>query len=518
MLQWPGGNEGGEANEPAPVPPYNRRVRIVVQILDHPDELALATQELTARGWSVRPATPGDGVPAEERRAPYLVEVRLRGAWLGARASAVRQVEALARERKLPLWIRDSSLVEPPPEPPRTQYHARRRPPPGAGRVRHWAFEVAAATGMADTQRTLALPGDPGAAAAIAELNSRDLGGTPFDPATHTVRRAVGPAVDPTRAEGERRRMVRQGLFAVGFLAPVLMCGALVADLPGWWRALPVLPLLALCHPVGRWVTGNEPRPRVVRLAAGTLITGGSAFLGFLWAANNDGSLARQAAMVAVSLVALLVLAGDWLALRHSWLSRNAQWVVPLLATPLVFVLPVFGRVLHSVYLTDEFGIPSSAVPIEFYWPVLIALPSIGLATVFVLMFIALGGWARHLHQVPTLREQLFVTLPLAGVVYVLTAVLFGVQEAGSAARAAAEAAADGREPADYYGIDGRLMCVTPLAAPDDIPILGGPLPPPERPVLFFGDDGDHLWLWDPDRREPLRVRQEDVALAECRA
>ncbi|MGK5532937.1 hypothetical protein [Streptomyces sp. URMC 129] len=499
---------------------YNRRVRVAVQILDHPEERRLAVEELTAQGWAVREAEAADRIPAEARHVAYVVEVRVRGARLGARAGAVRAVEGLAKERKLPLWIRDSALVVPVPPPRRTTYHVRRRGPAGAGRVVRWLYELAAAVGLADVQRALSLPGAPDEAAAVRELTDRDLGGRPFDPAAHTLRRSLGPAVDDAAAPDAdgTRELVTRGAAGGAVTAAFLVCGALIADLDGWWRLVPALLVAASCWPVGRWLTSNEPRPFVFRLGIGVALVGGTALVGWMWGADNEDSLATQALRVGVAVLLLLVLAGVWLALSHSWFSRNAQWVVPLLATPLVLVLPMFGGLLHSVYLTEEFGIPSAAVPVEFYAPVWMALRPVGVAAASVLLFIAMGGWARHLHMVSTLREMLFVSIPLLCVVYVLTALLVGMDGASTAAARTAGAAREGQDPARYYGFDGRLLCVRPLTAPDAAPVLGGPLPPADRPMLFFGAEGEHVWLWDPVREEPLRIRQEDVSLADCPA
>ncbi|MDT0309835.1 hypothetical protein RM780_23175, partial [Streptomyces sp. DSM 44917] len=455
-------------------------MRILVQILDRPDERDLALEELRARGWSVRPAAPGEGIAPQERHAAYVVEVRTRGARLGARAAAVRAVEGLARERKLPLWVHDSALVRPAPPPPRTTYHVHRRAPGGAGRLARRLHGHLAGLGLADTQRVIALPGPPDEAAAVRELSARDLGGRPFDEEAHALRLPVGPAgrADPASGRDEPRDLLVLGSAGVAVAFAFLLCGALIADLDGWWRALPALPVAASCWPVGRWLTSNDPPPFVLRLGVGVLVAGGVTVFGYLWAAQSEDALGTELRRVLVALLALLVLAGDWLALSHSWFSRNAQWVVPLLATPLVLALPLFGGLLHSVYLTDEFGIPSAAVPVEFYAPVWMALAPVAIASASVLVFIALGGWARHLHLVSTLRELLFVSIPLLCLVYVLTALLVGMNGAATAAARAADAARDHRDPAPYYGLDGRLLCVRPLTpTPATIPILNGPLP-----------------------------------------
>ncbi|MET9730754.1 hypothetical protein ABZZ79_08855 [Streptomyces sp. NPDC006458] len=41
---------------PEALGPYNRRVRLVVEVRDDQDELDLTTSLFTAQGWGVRPA------------------------------------------------------------------------------------------------------------------------------------------------------------------------------------------------------------------------------------------------------------------------------------------------------------------------------------------------------------------------------------------------------------------------------------------------------------------------------
>jgi hypothetical protein len=176
---------------PLPATPFNRRVRLLIEVVDQPDEVDLAARLLADRGWAVRPVTEADNATVGDRRVGLIVEVRLRGSRKGARNAAAGQVERLADQAKVGLWVRDSVQLELTKE-RRTTYFAHNLPAEG-GRFTRWAAELWAAIGGADIERALSLPGPADEAAATAELQRRTLGGKQFDPAMHTVRVPVGP-------------------------------------------------------------------------------------------------------------------------------------------------------------------------------------------------------------------------------------------------------------------------------------------------------------------------------------
>jgi len=89
---------------------------------------------------------------------------------------------------------------------------------------------------------------------------------------------------------------------------------------------------------------------------------------------------------------------------------------------------------------------------------------------------------------------------------------VFGLSSVLAAAHAAANAAAAGRRPAGYFGIQATLACVYPIKAVSALPQDGGPLPT-GRPVLSFGADGDWLWLWDPATRQAVSVPRSAVSV-----
>ncbi|WP_274557118.1 hypothetical protein [Streptomyces spiramyceticus] len=226
--------------------------------------------------------------------------------------------------------------------------------------------------------------------------------------------------------------------------------------------------------------------------------------------------------VLGVGLAAWTVLGLRW-ALASSWFSRNANWLVPAVIAPLYFLLPWFGRLLYTLYLTVGFGIPVEAVPVTTYSMMYAALKPVGLAAGFALLFVAAAGWARHAHwgRVPGGGIPSFI-FPVVAVQYILTALIVGLITAGSAWGDAAEAVRSGRNPAGYYGLHGTLMCVTPHSK--DIAVYNGPLIT-DRAVLTFGSTGERIWLWGlqdtahgKGRWAATSVRLEDISLAPSRA
>ncbi|WP_181449547.1 hypothetical protein [Streptomyces cyaneus] len=75
-----------------PAPPRRRRVRMLVDVVDHPDEVAYVTALFEERGWAVRLAEGDEAAPGVAHRTTLVVEVRLHGARLGALRTATRGI------------------------------------------------------------------------------------------------------------------------------------------------------------------------------------------------------------------------------------------------------------------------------------------------------------------------------------------------------------------------------------------------------------------------------------------
>ncbi|MFE0513696.1 hypothetical protein [Streptomyces sp. NPDC058964] len=498
--------------------PFNRRVRLVVEVRDENDELELATSVFTAQGWRVRPARTGDAVGTDDGYTGLIVEVPLRGSRLTARSTACERLTSLAARRKIDVWVREAKLIRPKPAEPNTTYHVHHKVPDGAGPALRWLAEHWIAVGGWDLRHTLHLRGEYSEEQrdrALAELERRNIGGAPFDPDVHDIRTSIGPRPRDRSADPRRGAILIAGVGAVVLVS--LACGMVLGALTTPWRFLVLAWPAGMSWPVGKWVSANEPRPWLVRLGIGCALVGGLTVFGFFWAGAQPASLSRQLAGVLLTLLFGFTVLGLWYALSESWFSRNMQWFLPVLAAPLPFVLPWAGSFLHAIYLEDRFGVPADSVHVAFYWQYAVALRPLGLAVAFSLLLVAMGGWARHFNVQTGASGFVRWVLPLMVLVAVLTVTIDALDGVDRAADRAMETAAEGRRPSAYFGLQGELFCVRPLSP--RIPVINGPVPT-AHPVLSFQASGDTVWLWDPapsrgedSSRHALRLRAEDVQL-----
>ncbi|PWI14604.1 hypothetical protein DI272_10865 [Streptomyces sp. Act143] len=503
---------------PEALGPFNRRVRLVVEVRDDQDERDLATHLFEAQGWGVRPVRDGDAVTAEDGYTALVVEIPVHGSRWTARGAAAERLTSLADRRKIDVWVRETKLVPLKSPVPHTTYHVHHKVPEGAGPVLRRLAEQWIAVGGWDVRHTLHLRGEPTEEQrerALAELAARNIGGRPFDREVHDVRVALGPRSDGTPERPRRQALTVAAVLAVALVC--LACGGVAGGAATGWRWAALLAPAGLSWPVGAWLTSNAPRPWLVRLACGAAFMAALTCVGYLWGHSQEASLSQQFVWLVVTLGIGFVAFGLWYALSASWFSRNVQWFLPVLAAPLPFVIPWVGTFLHAVYLEDMFGIPADAVHVPFFWQYAVALKPLAVAVICVLTAIATGGWARHFNVAASVAGFFRLMLVLAGIVAVLTTVTLSLGTVERAADRAMDAAAEGRRPAAYYGLRPELVCVHPLAK--SIPVINGPVPT-TRPVISFQASGDTLWLWDPSPsrgadtpRHALRLRAEDVTL-----
>ncbi|MER7744203.1 hypothetical protein ABT013_02965 [Streptomyces bacillaris] len=509
---------------------FNRRVRLLIEVPNRPDETALVEELLTAQGWPVREATVEERASIAFPRTGRVVEVRLRGARRGARRAAVRRVEALASRAKVPLWVRQSVLLECPRE-RRTLYRTRLRPPDRGTPAARWLLRFVRQADGSHDQRALSLAGPPDRARALSELAASRLGGRPFDADREEL---TGPPdlpdgevpPDPWLDSETPGGLWSLALTVVGVLLCMLAClavGGLVQALDTPWRWLGLVPAAGAAVAGGALIAATPPRrPWPLSLLGSAVVGAVLVYAGHQLLAVTDGTggtiVLRAVIMPLFVLLALAVGYGVYWALVPSWFSRHANWLVPALLAPLLLLLPWFGRLLYTVYLTMGFGIPVESVPLTTYSMMYAALKPMALAAGCALFFVGVAGWARHLHwgRIPGESSPTFL-LPLSALQYIVTALLFGVLSAGYAWGDAVDAVRAGRTPPGYYGLRGTLMCVEPKDP--DIPVYNGPLVT-DRPVVTFGASGERVWLWAPSRQgsgsdqgRAMSVRLEDVTL-----
>ncbi|MFE6761447.1 hypothetical protein [Streptomyces sp. NPDC057689] len=512
-----------------PAEPFNRRIEVLVAVVDSPDETSLAAQLLEGRGWSVRPWLPRDDSTDTSELGPgrvgLLVEVRLHGARFGAVQAAVSEIENLARRHQAGMWVLDAVLIEHDlAHDFRSVFHAHRRLPQASTPSRSqspraWIPALRTSLGLISTVRILKQTRRPSIEALEQHLEGGALTGRPHDPRSLQLRVPMGmQGRDPDQPPPVPVSVWRLAGPVLAGLVLASACGIAAAAAGGLLMLVPLLAACALVWPVGHELTNRrEEQPGAVTLAWGTAAVMPMTAAGVLLNLTMPGPPAQVARLTAYAVLGVtlcaLILYGLGYALVHSWFSRNANWAVPALVPALALSLPWFGGLLHTVYLKEGFGIPSDAVQVSVYQTYAASLKPVGIAIGLSAVVLAIAGWMRHYHQWVHARGMVRIGVPLMTVFVIgisLTAGLVGSEAAANRARAAA---ASGKVPAAYYGAQGRLVCVRPLSK--RIPVFNGPLAT-TLPLLTFGTSGDRLWLWDSQRDESLSVRLEDVVVTQA--
>ncbi|MER7941989.1 MULTISPECIES: hypothetical protein [Streptomyces] len=514
-----------------PTEPFNRRIEVLVAVVDSPDETSLAAQLLEGRGWSVRSWFPRDHTTDASALGPgrvgLLVEVRLHGARFGAVQAAVSEIENLARRHQAGMWVVDAFLIEHDlAHDYRSVFHAHRRlpeasAPSGNRSPRAWVAALRTSLGVISTVRILKQTGRPSIDALERRLERGALTGRPYDPQGLQLRIPMGmEGRDPEAPPPSPVPAWRLAGPVLACLGMAVACGFTAAAADGLFVLVPLLLACALVWPVGHEITDRrEERSQAVTMVWGTVAVAPMTLAGLLLALTMPGPPAQVARVTAYAVLGValcaLILYGLGYALVHSWFSRNANWAVPGLVPALALSLPWFGGLLHTMYLKAGFGVPSEAIQVSVYWSYAASLKPIGIALGLAVVVLAVAGWMRHYHQWVHARGMVRIGVPLMSLFVIGISLTAGLLGAETAANRARTAAASGETPAAYYGIQGSLVCVKPVSK--DISVFNGPLAA-TRPLLTFGTSGDRVWLWDPRRDEALSVRLEDVVVTEAGA
>ncbi len=494
-----------------PAPPRRRRIRLLVDVVDQSDEVAYVTGLFEERGWVVRPPSDEEAAPAVAGRVPLVVEVRLHGARFGALRTAVVEVERLVRQAELGAWVRDAALVEHA-RPVVTTYSVH-RVQPARRRLLTWL-------GLADEQRAVTVPAGPDSEQeAHAQLTARTLGGRAFDPSRHGLRVPGYSDADPPMDEEPHERRARLGWVTAGAVGIVLafVSGLYIVWADGSWKLLPAVLSAAGALPLARAAKETRDRGRAVQWAAGVAGTSATAAIGAL--AGYDLEPRVFWAVLLLTLVAGFTGTGVVHALRRTFVTRHAAWLVPLSVPVLWSMVAWLGGEMHDEYL-DRFDIRADSVPTPTLGRYLAAAEPVALALGSVLFLVAVTGWLRHFHAGRDAGFRLYgiVVTTLLAVLFTLTAIYLGADRATRAAgRTAERTAARGAQPPSYFGLKGHLMCLRPVQPDRPLAVENGPVVT-DHPVLSFGSTGDWIWLWNPahgdgDDAESFAVRREDVRL-----
>ncbi|MGA5322103.1 hypothetical protein ACPCIU_16910 [Streptomyces seoulensis] len=507
-----------------------QRVRLIVEGPDDPDETARAVEALRAQaGWRVRFAQPHDRLNVVEGQVALVVDALAHGQRRTAVGAVREQVTRLLERPPVGFRIREAELVRPEKERNTTLVRVVRRMPQDYQGFRRWLWRHWVALGGADTGHVLTVALTPGETGDQLKARVREewaeltRGDAVFDAELHDLRLSIGPR---PRSETDHPSSPRTVLGRFGSLTWLLLavpvplgCAWTLASWSSPWRFLALLAPLLSFGPVGYWVTSNETRPRLLRLAWGALIVGGFTWVSYEWMAHSPDGLEAQFWGMFQVLLILEMAGGCWHAFSRSWLSRNLLLILPVLLAPLPFVLPWVGSFLHTAYLEEVLGIPESAVHVAFYWRYFVALKPTALILAITLFYVSLYGWAKYFNLYLSQRAHLKVVFPLLVLLAGLAVTDRTLTEVQTAAENTYMAAARGDRPPEYFGLKGKLVCVRPVEPGKPVSVQPGPLPT-RRPVLAFPREGDDLWVWDPSaergRRSvehAVRMRSEDVSL-----
>ncbi|MFC8078130.1 hypothetical protein ACFUN8_21620 [Streptomyces sp. NPDC057307] len=462
-ISGPGPARQSSAPQPDPGPaspaglPFNRRIRIVAEVLDHPEELDLLQQVCDVMGWPIREALAGETtVTTDASWTLRVLEIRIRAVRETAVEQAVATLDTLAQNAELSLHCRDAYLVERV-QRPQIEWHLRGKRRPLSRRISH-ALHLAIRTGGHDphagTVRLVRVP------TGLDEPRPRRLART---------RRAA-------RAEFSHHPLALRRLDP-----EVHEVGS-----PSVSRSWHVLAVLAL-----------------VFTATAILLLGAG-----LWPAVGLDD--PQVGGPLVALAGSYLLGGTLLAARRTPTHRALPWLVPLAVPLAVPLVPWLGALVQRAYLSP-FGVRPT-LGSDGLGNIQAGLWVLCVFVATALLPVAYLGWMRFL--APSLRVQgpwlswaPAVTLGLGMSMAFSLLILHTAANSGAENRALATA---GHDIPDYFGVSAEYACVEPTSR--EAPYYGAS-PPRSIPVVIFGQSGDRLEFWDPAANQNTSIRLEDARI-----
>ncbi|MFE2970408.1 hypothetical protein ACFXKC_43540 [Streptomyces sp. NPDC059340] len=371
-------------------------MRVLIEIRDDPDEIALAEESISNHGWPIRPCRPGEGRPetATPSHVARIVEVRLLGMRRGIAAQAAHELDHLAARAGLALLVRETVLI-----------HKAETPVQGweIAPVRlSWRDRVLGlwdAGAVYQPEGFIRAPGGATASPADSIFMSPALSGRYFNPSEHRLRR-----LRPSRLP-----KTTPALLALGLATAV-----------SWWGMLRYLDPLLHEH---------------------------QGLLGVWYAAN-------------LSLTFLIALLGLRHAVRYSSTVRHAlPWVLPLTLPAMLAGIPRIGSVVQSRYLS-HFAFPDSTVTTGWTDSLRAGMFTTLFALAGLALGLGTGGVIHRLSARAGMPFRSAMGMgaffgTLAAVILAVTA----VGRADTAAANDQRALASGHTPAAFYGLEAAFVC-----------------------------------------------------------
>jgi hypothetical protein len=459
----PGPTRQSSASQPDPGPagpaglPFNRRVHVVTAVLDRPEEVDLLQQVCEAMGWPVREPLAGETtVTTDAGWTLRTIEVRIRGVRETAVEQAVSTLDTLAQNAELSLYCRDATLVERMHQ-PQIEWHLRGRRKAVRRRIRH-TLHMAARTGDHDphagTVRLVRVPADLDEPRPRRLARTRRAARAEFAHHSLPLRR-----LDPEIHEVGRPSASRGG-HVLAFVAFVFTATVICLLGAGLWPA----------------VGADSPR-----IGAPLIVLTGSYLLG-----------------------------GTLLAVRRTPTHRALPWLVPLAVPLAVPLVPWLGALVQRAYLS-RFGL-RPAPGSDGLGAVQAGLWVLCVFVAGALLPVAYLGWMRFLAPSLRVRGPWLSWAPAmsAGIGMGMVFSLLILHTAASSGTENRALAAAGRDIPEYFGVTAEYACVEPISR--EAPYYGAP-PPPDSPVVIFGQTGDRVDFWDPAAKQKTSIRLEDARI-----
>jgi hypothetical protein len=490
------------------IKPSRHRVRVLTEVINDKDEIALITAAFQSMGWIVRPARNNEarGYPAKNR-SWLVVEVHFNGYPRTAPKVAVERIDEVIDKFQLGVWVRYAEIIRFSQAPERTYYIEKM--PPGWLANRRLVLHEMENVGIVPITGLVRLPVDTETDVRTA-LARYDFG-KPFDPSQNLIRPAVPDSpekVDKVTAFKVLPSPVRLPVV-VAALTLALLFGAVSIWVPGAWKAIFALLGIAMTIPIAL----SEPGRTLIRrsytgFVLAAVVTLAGAILAYELPDHKSSTFLK---LMGIAAALTLIGRGVFLALVDSGLTKHISWLFPLVVTALVPFVLALGGTFDTEYLTYGFGIPTNTISVPTILRLEVAGKSLIVGFVVVLLILAIIGWVRYFHGFDSFtRLPMLITAIVAAAFYLLVSISAGLSWVDGAAYNAAAQARAGRQPPAYFGLQGVLECVQPVSSL--IPVYNGPLPT-HRPVLSFGTTSIELWVWNPGSAQAIGVPLQDVVV-----
>lgn len=502
---------------------WDQRAVAVVQLSGTSTDFDLFEEEIRARDWKVLYRNESSEVASTgEGGCRYTVEVRFPGSAIRSPNAAREHLEVVSDRLSLDLLVEAVQRIERDPVELPLWYVYRPLPSDEPAAVASWTrrlrarFLVWCATtlGTRDTGRQVRAATEDEARA----WATRVLPGTGLPPADVSVRHSMNVTPSVRSDPPPRRRAPMWRLAMLRFPALVaLVCGAWVALIRGsgpWWFVLPAVLFFLVAAGTAvlivRWSAVETSSLRAPFFGLAVVSAAAIFGAGAVATAPDEGG---GFVVIVVGLAfGYLVGTGVWLWLRQSSWARVLPWLLPAVLGFAPGLFPGLGVSLPTFYL-DAFDVHGDDIEVPAIMKVLAAFTLLASMSIW-LIAPAMLGYMRHTHHMITSRGIGYAAVVVVSFSTLTLGVLgLAVQPALMAGQKAVAAAAAGRTPPHYFGIEPEWVCASPVKPLDQVPVDGGTLDP-ARSYLSLGDSGGIVVLWDVRAATAIKIPLSALRLA----